>query len=876
MRFRPLCCLLPLLALGACRSTEAEDPLVEESTHASRTATPAEVGESGESAQAVEASAPVEPATRQDFTGDADRLARTRQQRAALSAHYVETGDALLARGDLRGALEAFSDALEIQPSNDAARGGMRRVQALLGDRYAEAADFFEDAAQRERVRRAQARMAARQALVEGDQARRGGDLERALLRYREAELILKNHPLIAEESLDERLVAERIRSTVAEAEDARARQLTASRAEAEAVRAKAEADARKSREDYLRRLYAEANTAFSNQNYALAEQIARQILLSDPGNEQATEMRDLAAEARHRKATDNHARNLHEQWVRTFQELEAMGVPQSEAIVFEIERWAEVSARKPISFSGRDSAASAEKSAVLARLEATVIPIRFGEDGEGAPLQDVADYLQQQTGVNFIVSNLVRDELDEEQTAVNLNLPEGSVRKLLDLIAETSESLRWKVQDGVVKFVTADEAVGGQELRFYDVRDLIQPVRDFPGREINVAPSNGLELPEEDLDERDALVLTGDSLDALIRDNVSAESWEAEAASLQVTDSGTLVVNQTPEVHDQIEALLSDLREATGIMVDIQARFLKVEDNFLEDIGVDFRGLGAPGLGTNEFFNDFGDATAQAELGQEIGQGSDLGAFFDDGSNGNVKARLENLYDTDLGDEDVLTGSGGLSFQWTYLQDLELEMILRAVSKSERVELVTAPKLLVHNTARANLTVLNQVAYIQDYDVEIAQAASIADPIVDVIEDGVILDVRPMVSADRRFIMLEMRPTVAELRRPIREFTTSLGGGTAVTIQLPELEVSRVRTSVPMPDGSTVLLGGLKVREERKQQSGIPILNKIPIVSFAFERKGQYVTNRKLLILLRAEIVIPKEKEPRQVRTTPAALRLR
>ena len=53
--------------------------------------------------------------------------------------------------------------------------------------------------------------------------------------------------------------------------------------------------------------------------------------------------------------------------------------------------------------------------------------------------------------------------------------------------------------------------------------------------------------------------------------------------------------------------------------MVDIQARFLKVEDNFLEDIGVDFRGLGQPGLGTNNSFNDFGDPSTQLDLGKEI-----------------------------------------------------------------------------------------------------------------------------------------------------------------------------------------------------------------------------------------------------------------
>jgi type II secretory pathway component GspD/PulD (secretin) len=321
--------------------------------------------------------------------------------------------------------------------------------------------------------------------------------------------------------------------------------------------------------------------------------------------------------------------------------------------------------------------------------------------------------------------------------------------------------------------------------------------------------------------------------------------------------------VNQTPEAHAMIDGLLSDLREATGIMVNIQTRFLEVEDNFLEDIGIDFRGLGAPGLGDNNFFNDFGDATTQLDIGNEIGQGTDTGVFYDDGADGDYKARIENLYSSSLGDDNVLTGSGGLSFQWTYLNDLQLEMILRAVSKSSRIELVTAPNLLVFNTARANLTVLNQVAYVQDYDIEIAQGASIADPIIDVIQDGVILDVMPVVSADRRFITLELRPTVAELQRPILELATSLGSQNTVTIQLPEVEISRVRTSVPIPDGGTVLLGGLKIHEQREQESGVPILNKIPIVKLFFNRRGTYTSNRKLLILLKASIVIPEEHEP-------------
>ena len=70
------------------------------------------------------------------------------------------------------------------------------------------------------------------------------------------------------------------------------------------------------------------------------------------------------------------------------------------------------------------------------------------------------------------------------------------------------------------------------------------------------------------------------------------------------------------------------------------------------------------------------------------------------------------------------MTNSGGLSLQWALLDDAEVEMILRAVQKSKRSEVVTQPSLMVYNASRATLTVANQVSYVADFDVEIAQAS--------------------------------------------------------------------------------------------------------------------------------------------------------
>jgi len=853
LRYTPLF----LAASVACQSAEPVETLAPSET----VPTTLETSEPIVAKTAVEASAP----TSQAGQDTAENLRLRQQRREALAAEYIERGDAELERADLEAAMQSYSAALEVDPSNETARTQLRRVQALLGDEFQSVAEAIADETDRAMVRRAQALLEVGQFSEEGDRALREARYDDAVASYRQALTILRWHPMIATESLDERIVtgkieeAERLRDEAAEA---------AAVANAEAARRQAEEieqAERERRERKLQEFYQRANEAFVADRFEEAERWCALILIKDPGNEAAKNLQTTARAARHSKADEDIRRQYREQWLRTFEELDTMNVLQTDALVFD-ERWRQVRQRTPLTHGDIDPGSSEERAAVLAKLASVPITPKFGgPDNEGSPLTEVAAFLQGLTGINFWISTAVRDELDEEETSIVLNLPERSVLKVLEIIAETSESLRWKIEDGVVKFVTETEMTGGQHLVTYSVQDIIHPIPDYPGREINISPSGGIIPPDEDIEEREANVVTSSLLEDLIRNNVEPESWDADPAnSIRITEMGQLVVNQAPEVHEKIQHLLDDLREATGIMVDIQARFMKVEDNFLEDIGVDFRGLGQPGLGVNgEDFNDFGDASTQNDLGQEIGQGSDVGAFYDEGNDGAVRARVEELYDLSLGNDQVLQGSGGFSFQWTFLNDLQLELILRAVSKSERVELVTAPRILVHNTARANLAVLNQVAYVQDFDVEIAQGASIADPIIAVIQDGVVLDVRPVVSADRRFITLELRPTIAELQRPIAEKITTLGSQNSVTIQLPEIEIQRVRTSIPIPDGGTVLLGGTKVSEKKSNASGVPILNKIPLLSTLFERQGNFVSNRKLLILLRANIVIPEEREP-------------
>ena len=159
-------------------------------------------------------------------------------------------------------------------------------------------------------------------------------------------------------------------------------------------------------------------------------------------------------------------------------------------------------------------------------------------------------------------------------------------------------------------------------------------------------------------------------------------------------------------------------------------------------------------------------------------------------------------------------------------------------------------------NTQRANVTMVQQISYVKDFDVEVAQAAFIADPQVGILQDGIVLDVKPTIAYDRKYITLELRPTIAQLVRPMPTFASSLAGSTlAVKIQMPTLNVRTIKTTVTVPDGGTVLIGGLKQIREKERKAETPWLGSLPIISLLFKTEGRSEETESLMIMVQAFI---------------------
>lgn len=193
----------------------------------------------------------------------------------------------------------------------------------------------------------------------------------------------------------------------------------------------------------------------------------------------------------------------------------------------------------------------------------------------------------------------------------------------------------------------------------------------------------------------------------------------------------------------------------------------------------------------------------------------------------------------------------------------------------------MTAPRVTLFNGQRGYVLVSTELAYVSDLTATVGTGASSFSPTVSILSTGVVLDVTATVSADRKYVTLTLRPQLSSLIA-LREFTFQQGnqgagatgtGGTVIgttaaptgIIQEPEIQTTEVKTTVSVPDGGTLLLGGQTLAGEVENEAGVPVLSKIPGLKRLFTNHSSAKDEQVLLILVKPTIIIQKEVEQKQ-----------
>ncbi|MGC1549895.1 MAG: type II secretion system secretin GspD [Rhodanobacter sp.] len=198
----------------------------------------------------------------------------------------------------------------------------------------------------------------------------------------------------------------------------------------------------------------------------------------------------------------------------------------------------------------------------------------------------------------------------------------------------------------------------------------------------------------------------------------------------------------------------------------------------------------------------------------------------------------------------------GGEPFFYSFLSSNgKFQVALRALETSSNTKTLSAPSLVVLNNQVAHIQVGNQIPVNQTSIVAglgTGTSTNTTASTVTYLPTGVILDVQPRVNPGG-LVYLNVEQQVS---------ATQGDANTQGNFTIAQREVG---TQVAVQSGQTVLLGGLIQQQDTVTDTGIPVLNRIPVLGKLFGSTDHKRTRTELIVLITPK-VITNSDEAKQV----------
>ena len=373
--------------------------------------------------------------------------------------------------------------------------------------------------------------------------------------------------------------------------------------------------------------------------------------------------------------------------------------------------------------------------------------------------------------------------------------------------------------------------------------------------------------------------------------------SFQGGASATFWPHSGTLIVRNTQDNLDMVDALVDQANSSAPKQVAIESKFVEINQNNLKELGFDWllgpfstngkvfgaggtAGNGVPVNAANFPFNNNG-----VPIGQDpVTSGNRSGNFAISAS------ALDALLVPGLGQvAGVAPSIFGVAGVFTNPQ---FQVVIRALNQKKGIDLLSAPSVTTKSGQRAIIEVIRELRYPKTYTAPqvpsissststVIGAASTVPVVVtpttpqdwETRNTGVTLEVEPVVGGDATTIDLNLIPQVVEFEgfinygSPIFAVGVNTAAGISLsnsvlltqnTINQPVFSTRKVTTSVSVYDGQTVVLGGLMREDVQKTEDKVPIIGDIPLVGRAFRTNTEQHTKKNLVIFVTARIITP------------------
>jgi len=379
---------------------------------------------------------------------------------------------------------------------------------------------------------------------------------------------------------------------------------------------------------------------------------------------------------------------------------------------------------------------------------------------------------------------------------------------------------------------------------------------------------------------------------------------------------SSRLIVRNTQDNLDLIDAIVEQLNLAIPKQVEIESKFVEITQNNLKELGFDWL-LGPFNIGNHKVFGSGGTAgngtpfdSVNFPIGRINPDGSTTiaggpgsttdsaagGGPVTSGNRSGSFAISANALDALLfpGATGVAPGIFGLAGVFT---DPQFQVVIHALNQKKGVDLLSAPKVTTKSGQRAIIEIVREFRYPTTFtppqvptitggvggtgSVSINVVTPTTPQTFETRNTGVTLEVEPVVGPDGVTIDLNLVPQVVEFEGFINYGSPIFGIQPPVVVQdpitgifklltapnvlltnnvinQPVFSTRKVTTNVSVWDGQTVVLGGLMREDVQKTEDKTPIIGDIPLIGRLFRTNVDQHIKRNLVIFVTAHLITP------------------
>ena len=616
-------------------------------------------------------------------------------------------------------------------------------------------------------------------------------------------------------------------------------------------------------RQKDIKKLYHEGEILYRNRRFTQARDKMEQILILDPYNDRATQMLTRIYRKLYLVA-DMRAYNemLHDQALIEWRWME--NIPREQSVLPDQEAREYTETSSPLY----------EKSRKL------IVPsIEFIDRG----VTDAIDYLREKskeidperTGVQIMVTGQSRGKnVDKKVTFSLQNVPLYDAIRYLCLQAD----LKFRINEKSQIIVIGPEA----EIAKGDTKDKIYiPIRRATvNRMVNYSARSeaaGDESSSSSSSSGDGFNvkdgMSGMSVSDTFSTGIAGAMSKRRAApdyseklrkyfmelGFQFPDDtffiaydsrkNRIVVQHTPENLRKLELLIREIDIDTPLVL-IESKIMEIGMNDYEELGFDW-------TLTHENVNPRWSFTIASPMRKSQGTNNTL---------------INNM--------NILPNFGSDNV-WS------LFLTVNAIDRTDRAEILSSPKLMAKNGESATIRMVRQMYFPDSWsepEITTSCGSSVSlKPSVpefgDATDVGVVFTATPTVSPNNYTINLELTPSVVDLvgwsdysyEIVFGNFggTTDPSSGTAtastdtstsnsskITMKMPELARREVQTKVKVYDGQTVMIGGMLVDRQTRQDDKWPILGEVPLLGRLFSADSTTIEKENMLISVTSRLV--------------------